>query len=210
MSDLLTNEYDSFSLKCIGFKIVHHNVNHILNKMDQIRLSLSSNKIDIYGACETFLVNDVSNNELNIQGYNMVRADRMGPRGGGIVVYIRDCYKFIHRDDLNLLGIETIWIEVILSNRKNLMIGFVYRPPSSLISWYEQFDHQVNQVGTSINCDAIIMGDFNVDANQFDKYACLDSLMTSYGYKQVISMPTRVTDDTASIIDHVYVTNVKK
>ena len=67
-----------------------------------------------------------------------------------------------------------------------------------------------NQVGTSINCDAIIMGDFNVDANQFDKYARLDSLMTSYGYKQVITTPTRVTDDTASIIDHVYVTNVDK
>ena len=92
------------------------------------------------------------------------------------------------------------------------MIGFVYRPPSSLImnSWYEQFDHQVNQVGTSINCDAIIMGGFNVDANQFDKYARLDSLMTSYGYKQVITTPTRVTDDTASIIDHAYVNNVNK
>ena len=129
----------------------------------------------------------------------MVRADRF--QGWGFV----DCYKFIHRDDLNLLGIETIWIEVILSNRKNLLIGFVYRPPSSLISWYEQFDHQVNQVGTIINCDAIIMGDFNVDTNQFDKYARLDSLMTSYGYKQVITMPSM-----ASIIDHAYVTNVNK
>ena len=54
------------------------------------------------------------------------------------------------------------------------------------------------------------MGDFNVDANQFDTYARLDSLMTSYGYKQVITMPTRVTDDTASIIDPAYVTNVNK
>ena len=98
----------------------------------------------------------------------MVGADRIGSRGGGIIVYIRDCYKFIHRDDLNLVGIETIRIEVILSNRKNLLIGFVYRPPSYLISWYEQFDHQVNPVGTSINCNAVIMGDFNVDANQFD------------------------------------------
>ena len=118
VSELLTNEYDSFSLKCKGFEIVHHNVHHILNKMDQMRPLLSSIKIDIYGACETFLVNNVSNNELNIQGYNVVRADRIGSRGGGIVVYIRDCYKFIHRDDLNLLGIETIWIKVILLNLK--------------------------------------------------------------------------------------------
>ena len=109
----MTNEYNSFRLKCIGFKTVHHNVNHSLNKMDQIRLLLSSNKIDINGGCETFLANDVSNNELNMQGYNTVRADRISSRGVGIVVYIRECYKCIHRDDLNLLGIETIWIEVI-------------------------------------------------------------------------------------------------
>ena len=36
--------------------------------IDQIRLLLTNNKNDICGVGETFLGNDVSNNELNIEG----------------------------------------------------------------------------------------------------------------------------------------------
>ena len=200
-----------FKLRSSGVKIVHHNVNHILNKLDQIRLLISSSNpsIDMYGVCETFLSDDVLDQELYIEGFTMVRADRPGGKGGGIIVYVRDAFEFVRRSDIDCLGIETIWIELIVPYTRNVLLGFVYRPPSSLVDWNERFEQQISKV-CSEGKKSIVLGDFNVDTLKQERYDHLDNLMTSYGYKQMITVPTRIVEDTSTIIDHIYVSDESK
>lgn len=49
-----------------------------------------------------------------------------------------------------------------------------------------------------------MMGDFNVDQHKDDR---MKKIMNNYSFNQVIKESTRVTKDTSTLIDHMYVTN---
>ena len=52
----------------------------------------------------------------------------------------------------------------------------------------------------------VLIGDFNIDVSQTIDQKIYDylSMIESIGMQQVISSPTRVTNSTSSVIDHVY------
>ena len=55
---------------------------------------------------ETWLTGDVSNAQIEIQGYSLHRLDRLS-HGGGTAVYIPSHMKAKRRKDLEICGIET-------------------------------------------------------------------------------------------------------
>ena len=69
-----------------GLKIVHLNIHYLYPKLDEIKLLLSNQDIDILCLCETFLNDTFSNNELNIDSYKMFRKDR-ATASGGLCIY---------------------------------------------------------------------------------------------------------------------------
>ena len=87
---------DSQNFSDIGFpsnrgpKIAHLNVRSITNKIDSLRLLLVNNPFDVLTISETWLTKNISDPELNIQGYSFVRNDRKSKKGGGCMIYIRD------------------------------------------------------------------------------------------------------------------------
>ena len=44
----------------------------------------------IIGITESWANNDITNAELGLEGYVMFRKDRIGRRGGGVLLYIND------------------------------------------------------------------------------------------------------------------------
>ena len=44
----------------------------------------------IIGITESWANNDITDAELVLEGYAMFRKDRMGRKGGGVLVYIKD------------------------------------------------------------------------------------------------------------------------
>ena len=79
-----------------GLKIVHLNVHYLYPKLDEIKIILANQNIDILCLSETFLNNTFSNNELLIDNYKMFRKDR-STMGGGLVIYTRDDIPCIQR-----------------------------------------------------------------------------------------------------------------
>ena len=55
----------------------------------------------------------------------------------------------------------------------------------------------------------LVLGDFNVDILSVNMSHPLSEMMTCFGLSQVINELTRITSDTASIIDHIYVSDVE-
>ena len=58
---------------------------------------------------------------------------------------------------------------------------------------------------------AYIVGDFNQDLIKFDTDAHsqkLIDLTSSHGFVQLVSKPTRITDSSGTLIDHVYSNNI--
>ena len=77
---------------------------------------------------ETWLDNGISNDELTIPGYSIIRLDR-NRHGGGVLMYVR---RSLQTQVLSS-GPSDLEFLLISVNNVNLRycIGLLYRPPSS-------------------------------------------------------------------------------
>jgi hypothetical protein len=108
-----------------GFKIAHINIQSLRYKVDHIRVLLDLNQIYILCMTETWLDSNISNNEIHIDGYNIIRLDRSHMQHGGILYYIKDGIVFKERSDLQDSNIEALWIELNLPYTKPILLGTV-------------------------------------------------------------------------------------
>ncbi|KAJ8981734.1 hypothetical protein NQ317_008995 [Molorchus minor] len=152
---------------------------------------------DIVGISETWLKPTMPDHGVSIPGHKIVRQDR-GGRGGGVAFFLKNSIKFTVievNDDGSAL--EQLWIS------KKLCFGTLYRPPNlnfnkcienlenTLISLLPEYDY------------VVFGGDFNVDflnTNSYN-YTLLNNLLNKYGLNQIINKPTRVTDNSETLID---------
>ena len=83
-----------------------------------------SNNFDIVAITETWLSDHIYTNEIIHSGYTVIRKDRDG-RGGGVLLALKDCFKFTQLPSPNEL--EIISAEV----GSSFTICLIYRPPNS-------------------------------------------------------------------------------
>ena len=149
--------------------ICHYNICSLTNKLDEIKLLLSSfskQRKDrpnlILGIAETFLNDSWSDASLAVEKYTLFRADRLANRGGGLLVYVPAHLPISRRSDLELPGIETIWLELCYPRSRPCLFSFVYRPPSADASFFERMDLMLTKVDCK-NYRTCLLGDFNID-----------------------------------------------
>ena len=80
----------------------------------------------IIGITESWANTDITNAELGLIGYIMFRRDRIGRRGGGVILYVKESIqayeiKLEREADCN----EAVWCKIVSGNSK-LTIGLVY------------------------------------------------------------------------------------
>ena len=138
---------------------------------------------DIFGVSETFLNADIYNKELVINGYSVLRRDRVDRGGGGILVYVRQNLLFIHRTDLQTDDVETIWIEIRPLHSKPYLICNVYRPPDSTNQWFSSFKKQIS-TAVETNNELIVLVDFNMNiSNSNSKDKLWKMIIENYNFK---------------------------
>ena len=76
-------------LKTRGLHFFHSNVNSLLSKIDELRDIVNHIIPAILGITESKLDSTVTNAEVNINGYSIIRNDR-NRNGGGVACYIRN------------------------------------------------------------------------------------------------------------------------
>ena len=87
----------SISIDCL--KIANLNVNSLLKHIDEIRILLSDNPLDILAINESKIDSLISDSELYINNYSIVRFDR-NRFGGGVALYIKNIIPYSERKDL--------------------------------------------------------------------------------------------------------------
>ncbi len=195
-----------------GLRVACHNINRLVNKLDQLRLFLDSDvpPLDVYCISETFVTSIVEDHYLNVNGYSMVRKDRQHKQGGGLIMYIRNGVNYRRRLDIECADLEIICIEIKLPN-KSILLSTVYRPPNndsqSVQHWLHHMEESLYQM-YSENKPTVLMGDTNIDLIS-DHTDVLKSswinITTDMELNQIITEPTRTTDSTSTLIDHIYV-----
>ena len=164
--------------------------------------------MDVLAINESKIDESISDNEVKISGYVACRKDR-NRYGGGVLLYVRNCFSFRMRNEFISKQLEMVCIEIYRQYGKPFLVCAWYRPPNSNINLFDSFENFIKQCDVE-NKDLIILGDLNCDWNKspLDNHTQnLESMCSLYQLKQIIDAPTRVTNLSATQIDLIVVNN---
>lgn len=169
-----------------------------------------------YCFTETWLYDLVSNNMINIDGFDIIRNDRPHKKGGGTCLYVnhrlhyRVCLPNLSQPEVEIQSIMLLGNGNETQTFKPIIIVLIYRPPQGIYKKAKELiENYVNSIPDLNRSELVIMGDLNWDyldtTNQGWKY--LNELEIEFGISQTIKVPTRYGSTKASLID-VVMTNM--
>ena len=80
------------------FKIAHLNIRSLVKNIDQFSLYLHNQQFDIVSLNETMLDDFLLDNEIYLNGYDLIRKER-NRNGGGVAIYVRSITDYKLRLD---------------------------------------------------------------------------------------------------------------
>ena len=161
---------------CVGCKLkcFYFNARSIINKRDELELYVFQENPDIIGITETWATDSIGDSELNLDGYTMLRKDRVPGvklKGGGVLLYIKNIFNVVLREDFSSTNFpESIWCDLEIGGEKTL-VGVCYRPPDSNRI---QDEAMFGDFCRASNEKVLIMGDFNFADLDWSKPETLD------------------------------------
>ena len=192
------------------FSLLHMNIRSLKKHFDELQLLLDTqNKhpLSIIGLTETWLSSDV-NLPYGVSGYDFIVNNRRDRIGGGVALYISQCFEFTVLDDLTISDnvLESLFIELSIPQAKNVIIGIVYRPPNTNTGDFLICLADLLKQPVFVNKQSFIMGDFNIDLLKHDQNLSQEFLeiFLSASFLPLISKPTRVTMHSASLLDNIF------
>ena len=209
--DTFNIKMNSYWLKS-DFSLFHLNIRSLNKNGDELCQFLNTINcdFDVLVLSEIWSCNVTHFSNL-ISGYNFYYDIPDSGNVGGVGIYVRstllhnivDVYKI---SSSNECRVENLWMEVTKGCSKYI-IGGIYRHPGHRITTFMQkFDNVLSQIG-HYKLPCLIAGDINIDLKKFqthtDTKAYLDTLLVN-NFVPVVVMPTRISDTSATLIDHVY------
>jgi len=137
----------------------------MIGKLAEIRKRIKH--FDIVAITETWAHDQISDTELEVDGFSIFRADRKDRAGGGVLLYVKSTLTAQAFDKFSDICFEeNIWCTLNLEKTK-LLIGVCYRSPTSsdvnnnrLLSVLDRAVREVDCAGTK-KMHLLLMGDFN-------------------------------------------------
>ena len=198
-----------------SFKMLHWNVNSISTD-NFLRKTLIEAynvpiKYDLIAISETGLHSDISDADLEIEGYTLYRRDLPANRNyGGIMVYVSDNIASQDRNDL-----ETLEDQLILElniDKKRIFISSNYRKhhadEAELTAYMENFELSMQNVKSESPFCSFFIGDFNchntawLNSDRTDiQGELLNDIILQNGFQQLVKEPTHFMGNTNTCID---------
>ena len=212
---MITNQTESntntFNLSSRGLNIGHLNIQGIcgenLNKFSELKVLLTlpeNNNLHILGLSETKLKSHKTTDIFKINGFQTpFRKDNDSIGGGGLLVYVKNGINAKRREDLETQNISCLWLEISPAKSKPFLVGNMYRPPDSRVEFNDRFEEFIDSL-LNEDKEFILLGDFNKDLLNVDTEREWGNFTTSLGFTQLVNEPTRVTNTSQTLIDHIY------
>jgi len=187
-----------------GFSLIHFNIRSYNSNSDELGIFLDQLNVKPSAIIlsETWFS---PTHTSDIDGYCAFHVYRDGRRGGGVSIYINNDYvsKVISRWSYVADNIEICSVEVT-AGMSRIMIHGVYRPPDKDLLVFT--DELLNILSISNrNAHTIVVGDTNVDLiSPSEQGTEFINMCHSTSLVPLISVPTRVTQEHVSCIDHVW------
>ena len=198
-----------------NFSLFHMNIRSLNKNGEELCQFLSTINLDF----DVLVLSEIWSNNVTmfnnlISGYNFYYDLPVAGNVGGVGIYVRsdlshniiDNYKIANSKECQ---VENLWMEVTKDCSKYI-IGGLYRHPGSKINdFIDKFDSKLSHISRS-KLPCLIAGDINIDLKKYqyhpDTKSFLDILIVN-NFIPVVVMPTRITDRSATLIDHIYYCN---
>ena len=99
---------------------------------------------------------------------------------------------------------ESLWITVQVNKNKSFIVGVVYRHSGANITSFSNIESSLRWI-TNKGKSVYVVGDFNDDLLKNNK---MDSLIRRLGLSQLIKQPTRIEENSRTLLD-LLITNDK-
>ena len=200
----------------IGFSLCHLNIRSMKKNVIKFEtfLEVLNHDFTIIGLTETWL-HDQDCNLYVPKGYHIAENHRESRNGGGVAVCVKDCIPFTKRNDLSIFNcdIESVFVEIDkdqVGASKNIVIGTIYRPPGNDLGVFNTEISDLLDILKKENKLLYIMGDYNINLLNSDSHhptgEFLDILYSNMLFP-LITRPTRVTANSATLIDNIFTNN---
>ncbi|GAA58116.1 hypothetical protein CLF_113582, partial [Clonorchis sinensis] len=139
---------------------------------------LSTNCLSLIALTETWLTPDVSDAEFSIYGYSIFRADSKRGRTGGVALYLHATLPIpiVLSDTTPAPFCDALWLQVPLRGPDSLLLGVVYRSPSSPPEDEHFLIRTLGQLSSSYHfTHRLLVGDFNVPKAPWTERQCIGS-----------------------------------
>ena len=197
--------------------IFHNNLNGLESKFGLLHNFLAniSSDLDIIAVTETSQqINNYFKINVSLDGYTMTSTHSLSQKGG-TCIYRKNYFDAFVREDLKIINnhFESNWIEIKNKNCKNVIVGCIYRHPHDNLDTYNSFLEYLDIIFTKLNQENkenYLCGDFNSDILKIDyqnSYKTFYNLLLSYRLSPFILLPTRITDNSATIVVNIFTNN---
>ena len=205
LNDVVNNRLE---LCCIHFNIRSLNAN-----VDLLREFLCGIQLnfDVIVLSEIWTTNIEFYNNI-MTGYNFFYdLPLKGVVVGGVGIYVRQHISVLVRPDLKIAVnpealVEDIWLELKVNSQKYI-VGGIYRHPGQDINPFTDRLEKTMDLVVRGTVPCIILGDININLMSYNSNTettqYLD-MISIHGFLPVILMPTRFTETSATLLDHVY------
>jgi len=134
----------------------------------------------------------------------------MSRLSGGLAIYIHNKHSAHIRSDLNDMSpeLESLFVELNCSPR-NVIVGSLYRRPKSN---FRIFLTKLREILSKVNAERkliYITGDLNVDLLRLDSGS--NELCSAFNESMLyncVTKPTRVSNTSATLLDHIWTNNL--
>ena len=211
LSDIKTKESD--------FTVLTFNIRSIRNKFEQFTTHLLGldQLPDIISLTETWLLDSDNLLDYQIENYHKpILCNRQKSsscsKGGGILTYIRKNitnYSINKRLSFNNITDQCQVINFLLDKKKRTFVNCYRSPKGDANLFLKKLDNVLKNV-TRNTC--IVAGDFNFNLLNMTLHKTTEeyyNIMLTNSFKPLITKPTRVTDSTQTLIDHIWTNDLR-
>ena len=190
--------------------LFHFNVRSLEKNIDILKeFVISVGKKPSVLAISESKLNENTVSKIELKGYEFYHTDSSTNAGGAALYVSEDIKNVEERKDIkfNTELVESCWIEIDNENKSNIIIGSIYRHPNSNII---EFTTELETILKELNNNkyqVFITGDINIDFFKYNFHGPTEEyldMLYANNFFPLITKPTRITDHSQTLIDHIY------
>jgi hypothetical protein len=158
------------------------------NAKEHLLADVQTVQADVVLITESWYTSKHPDSDLNLDGFILLRRDRIGRKGGGVCVYVRStlaCCTYQPEGGAASKDVEIMWVKLQCSDWV-IFLALCYHPPNPNypVNWFtSQLSDNIDSIiANQSDCVIIVAGDFNA--------LCTDFIENDYGLCQLVKTPT--------------------